>query len=111
MGQGFFTTGYESAFSDLDLDCSSAAMDSSGGLGQVSLLEIAEDVMRGQGSLKHPVSESGSPSYTGLQEENYKDLNLLGGQSCRRFCVNIPYIPLNLEVPLPTLYAFIQPWL
>ena len=89
----------------MDLDCSSAATDSSGGLGQVSLLEIVEDVMRGQGSLKHPVSESGNPSYTSLQEESHEDSHVGGGR-CRRFCVNIPNIPLNLEVPLPTLYAF-----
>ena len=78
-------------------------MDSSKCLGQVSLVEIMEDVMRGQRGLKHAVSESGSLSYNSLQEENREDLHV-GGQR-RRFCVNIPYIPLNLEVPLPTLYV------
>ena len=106
LGQGFFTTGYESAFSDSGLDCSSVATDNGKGLEQVSLLEIVEDIMRGQRSLKHPVTESGSLSYTSLQEENHEDSHVVGGGQCRRFCVNIPYIPLNLEVPLPTLYAF-----
>ena len=104
LGQGFFSIGYESAFSDSGLDCSSTAMDNSKGLEQVSLLEIMEDIMHGQRSLKHPVTESGSLSYTSLQEENHEDSHVGGGE-CRRFCVNIPYIPLNLEVPLPTLYA------
>ena len=100
-----FSVGYENAFSNSDLDCSIAPPDSSKGLGQVSLLEIVEDIMRGQRGLQHPASESESPSYTNPQRENHGD-SLAGGGQCRRFCVNVPYIPLNLEVPLPTLYAF-----
>ena len=105
-----FSAGYENAFSNSDLDCSVTPPDNSKGLRQISLLEIVEDVIHGQRGLKNPVSESGGLPYTNFQEENHDDSPVGGGQ-CRRFCVNIPYIPLNLEVPLPTLYAFIQPWL
>ena len=59
-------------------------------LRQVSLLEVAEDVMHGQGIQKH---------------RDYVDSHIDQEQSWH-FCVNVPCIPLNLEVPLPTLYAF-----
>ena len=71
----------------------------------MSLLEVAEDVMRGQGIKEVRASEYMDPSTTSLQKaDRYGDSHTDRGQS-RRFCVNMPCIPLNLEVPLPTLYV------
>ena len=71
----------------------------------MSLLEVAEDVMRGPGIQELRASEYIDPPTSNLQKADcYGDSHTDRGQS-RRFCVNMPCIPLNLEVPLPTLYA------
>ena len=77
-------------------------------LRQVSLLEIAEDVMRRQGIQKLPASEYTKSPPTGLQKTDYYVDPHTDREQSRRFCVNMPCIPLNLEVPLPTLYALTE---
>ena len=74
-------------------------------LRQVSLLEIAEDVMRRQGIQKLPASEHTKSPPAGLQKMDSHIDSHTDREQSRRFCVNIPCIPLNLEVPLPTLYV------
>ena len=74
----------------------------------MSLLEVAEDVMRGQVIQKLRALECTKPPSTTLQKtDHYVDLHIDREQS-RRLCVNMPCIPLNLEVPLPTLYALMK---
>ena len=89
VGVGLFLCWILECISNEHSDCSNAATDGGKQLRQVSLLEVAEDVMRGQGIQKH---------------RDYVDSHIDREQS-RRFCVNVPCIPLNLEVPLPTLYV------
>ena len=93
--------------SNEDLDCSNAAADDGEQLRQVSLLEVAEDVMRRQGTQKLRASGYTRSLSTSLKKTNNVDLHIDREQS-RRFCVNMPCIPLNLEVPLPTLYALTE---
>ena len=94
--------------SNEDLDCSNAATDDGvEQLRQVSLLEVAEDVMRRQGTQKLRASGYTRSLSTSLKKTNNVDLHIDREQS-RRFCVNMPCIPLNLEVPLPTLYALMK---
>ena len=71
----------------------------------MSLLEVAEDVMRRQGIQKLPASEYTNPPPTGLQKTDFYVDSPTDQEQFRRFCVNMPCIPLNLEVPLPTLYV------
>ena len=71
----------------------------------MSLLEIAEDVMRGQAIQKLRASEYTKPPSTSRQKTDHHVDSHIDREQSRRFCVNMPCIPLNLEVPLPTLYA------
>ena len=68
----------------------------------MSLLEVAEEVKRGQGFLKTLTSNPGSTAYANLQKTSCIGSDWYHGQS-QRFCVTMPCIPLNLEVSLPTL--------
>ena len=72
----------------------------------MSLLEVAEDVMRGQGTQNLRAPEyPNTPPKASLQKADYNADLHADREKSRRFCVNMPCIPLNLEVSLPTLYV------